>query len=496
MGGILTANRVTTQATPAQSRYNSYMVNPSAVRIPSRRLLAAASLLLTALPAHTQQTDGLKARLEAAIPAVLKQTATPSAQIGIVRDGRVIYTGAFGLAQTTPAVPATPDMPYRVGSVSKQFTAAAVMVLVERGKLRLDDPVSTWFPEFGHSSEITLRMLLNQVSGYSDDYTEDYLTPEMAAPIDPYKLIQEWTAKPLDFAPGTRWQYSNTNYGLAGLIVQKVAGEPFFQFLRENILLPAGLTHAIDLDGPSVPAVPVGYIRNGFGPIRPAIQEGKGTVFGAGELAMPIGDLAKWNAVVLHHQILKPESWQTLQTEYTLPDGKGSGYAMGFFLRVRDGRRLIDHGGEVNGFVSLNTLYPAEGIAIAILTNAESSTSALTQAVETAVFAPEAKAPIPRDPAAEALVKNVIAQLQQGKLDRSLIAPNLNFYFTDQVIADYKTSLAPLGPIQSIEPLNRSERGGMTGIFYKVQGTGAPIGVFIYVMNDGKLDQFVLEKLN
>jgi D-alanyl-D-alanine carboxypeptidase len=468
------------------------MVNLSIFRVP-----ALAAFLLAPCPAHAQD---IKARLEATIPAVLKQTSTPSAQIGIVKDGVVVYTGAFGLAQTSPAIPSSTDMPYRVGSVSKQFTAAAVMILAERGKLKLDDPVSTWFPELGHSHDITLRQLLNQVSGYSDDYTEDYLTPEMAAPIDPYKLIQEWTAKPLDFAPGTRWQYSNTNYGLAGLIVQKVAGEPFFAFLRKNILDPAGLTHAIDLDGPQVPAVPVGYIRNGFGPMRSAIQEGKGTVFGAGELAMPIGDLARWNAVVLHHQVLKPESWQTMQTEYTLPDGKGSGYGMGFFLHVRDGRRIIDHSGEVNGFVSLNTLYPAQGVAIAILTNAESSTAELTKAVEAAVFAPEvsanAKAAIPRDPASETLVKSVIAQLQQGKLDRSMIAPNLNFYFTDQVIADYKLSLAPLGPIKTIEPLNRSERGGMTGIFYKVQGTGDPIGIFTYIMKDGKLDQFVLERLN
>ena len=468
------------------------------------RALQAATLLLATLPAilpaKAQLSPDTRATLESNVKSALAQTGTPSAQIGIVKDGQVAYTGSFGLAQTDPAVPSTPDMPYRVGSVSKQFTAAAAMVLVERGKLKLDDPISTWFPELGHAREITLRMLLNQVSGYSDDYTEDYLTPEMAAPIDPYALIQEWTAKPLDFAPGTRWQYSNTNYGLAGLIVQKVAGEPFFQFLRTNILLPAGLTHAIDLDGPAVPAVPVGYVRNGFGPMRPAIQEGKGTVFGAGELAMPIADLAKWNAVVLHREVLKPSSWQIMQSEYQLPNGRGTGYGMGFFLHVRDGRRIIDHSGEVNGFVSLNSLYPSEGVAISILTNAETSTGPIVKAVESAVFAPQAHAgtqpAIAPDPTTEATVRAVIAQLQQGRLDRGMIAPNLNFYFTDQVIADYKASLAPLGPIQSIEPLNRSERGGMTGIVYKVQGEGAPIGVFVYVMKDGKLDQFLLERLN
>lgn len=464
-----------------------------------QRRFAVATLLLAALSpcsAIAQLSPVTRATLEANVKAALAQTSTPSAQIGIVKDGVVVYTGALGLAQTSPAVPSSPDMPYRVGSVSKQFTAAAVMLLSERGKLKLDDPVSTWFPELGHSREITLRMLLNQVSGYSDDYTEDYLTPEMAAPIDPYALIQEWTAKPLDFAPGTRWQYSNTNYGLAGLIVQKVAGEPFFDFLRTNILIPAGLTHAIDLDAPGVPALPVGYVRNGFGPMRAAGQEGKGTVFGAGELAMPVADLARWNAIVLHHQILSPASWQTMQSEYVLPNGQGSGYGMGFFLRVRDGRRIIDHSGEVNGFVSLNTLYPAQGVAISILTNAETSTEALIKAVESAVFAPTAKAAIERDPASEAAVKAVIADLQKGRLDRKRIAPNLNFYFTDQVIADYKTSLAPLGAIRTIEPLSHSERGGMTGIVYKVQGEGTPIGVFVYVMKDGTLDQFVLERLN
>ena len=460
------------------------------------RDLLAAVLLLATLPSAAQLSPDTRATLEANVRAALVQTGTPSAQIGIVMDGEVVYTGSFGLAQTSPAIPASPDMPYRVGSVSKQFTAAAVMVLVERGKLKLDDPVSTWFPELGHAREITLRMLLNQVSGYSDDYTEDYLTPEMAAPIDPYALIKEWTAKPLDFAPGTRWQYSNTNYGLAGLIVQKVAGEPFFQFLRANILLPAGLTHAIDLDGPSVPAVPVGYVRNGFGPMRPAIQEGKGTVFAAGELAMPIADLAKWNAVVLHRQILSPTSWQTMQSEYQLPNGSGSGYGMGFFLRARDGRRILDHSGEVNGFVSLNALYPSDGVAISILTNAETTTKLIEKAVESAVFTPRAHAAVAHDPATEATVKAVIVQLQQGRLNRTMIAPNLNFYFTDQVIADYKASLAPLGVIKTIEPLDRSERGGMTGIVYKVQGEGAPIGIFVYVMKDGTLDQFLLEKLN
>ncbi len=318
----------------------------------------------------------------------------------------------------------------------------------------------------------------------------------MAAPIDTYALIKEWTAKPLDFKPGTKWQYSNTNYGLAALIVQKVAGEPFFQFLRDHVLLPAGLTHAIDLDGPDVPELPVGYVQYGFGPFRPAVKEGKGTMLGAGELAMPIGDLARWNAVVMRRQVLKPESWQLMQSEVALPDGHGSGYGMGFFLGVRDGRRIIDHSGEVNGFVSLDTLYPAQGVAIAVLTNAESSTSAIQKGVESAVFAPTAKAKIPANPAAENLVKSVLEGLEAGRLDRSVLADNLKFFFTDQVVADYKASLAGLGKIKSLEATEEEDRGGMQGYFYEVKGSAKSLGAFIYITADGKLDQLLLEKLN
>jgi CubicO group peptidase (beta-lactamase class C family) len=465
-----------------------------------RRSLGCVLLGFVSCSLHAQAPASLPpdviGKIEAAVPAALAATGIPSVEVGIVKDGQVVYTHAFGLARVSPKAEATPGMIYRIGSNSKQFTAAAVMLLAERGQLKLDDPVSTWFPELAHSREITLRMLLNQVSGYSDDYTEDYLTPEMAAPASTYAIVKEWTSHPLDFTPGTKWQYSNTNYGLAGLIVQKVAGEPFFKFLNENILRPAGITDAVDLDAADPPPLPVGYVEYGFAPMRPAKREGKGTLLGAGQLAMTVANLARWNTVVIGRKVLKPESWQTMQAEFILPDGHGTAYGMGFELGARDGKRVIYHGGEVEGFVSLNEIYPEQGIAITLLTNAESGTGALRKAVETPLFAPVAAAAVARNPAAEALVKTVIGDLEEGRIDRSRITPNLDFYFTPETLADYKTSLAPAGDVKTLEPLENSERGGMTGIFYKVQATGMTFGVFVYVMPDGKLDQFLLEKMN
>ncbi|MBS1800036.1 MAG: beta-lactamase family protein [Acidobacteria bacterium] len=448
----------------------------------------------TSLPAETQ------AQLAGAIKGVLAETGTPSAEVGIVQEGKVVYTAAFGDARIASAgkhaVAATPEMPYGIGSISKQFTAVAVMLLVERGKLKLDDPVSTWFPELAHSSEITLRNLLNQVSGYEDYYTEDYLLPELAQPTDSYALVKRWTSHPLNFAPGTQWQYSNTNYVLAGLIVQKASGEPFFHFLEENVLRPAGLTGVVNLDAER-PSLPAGYQRFGFGPPRQVQGEAQGTLSGAGQLAMPIAQLMKWDTAVMHRQlILKPSSWQVLQSEVALPDGSGSGYGMGFFLESKNGRRVIEHSGGLSGFTSLNQLYPDSGSAIAVLTNCDTAYAALVAAIEKIIFAPRPGAAVAHDSALEDLLKKTVSQIEAGKLDPALIAPNLLYMFTPQVLADYRDSLKPFGEITALEPLHRHERGGMYGFAYKATGnSGQVLRMSGYVTKDGKLDQLMLARM-
>ena len=414
------------------------------LRMTNRFAIATLLLAVTTSAQQPAFTPEMQAKIAAAVEQVLKDSSTPSAQVGIARGGVVVFTGAYGMARLEPPAPATVEMQYGVGSVSKQFTAAAAMLLVEQGRLRLDDPVSTWFPELAHSKEISLRMLLNQVSGYRDYYTEDYLTPELATPTDPLDLVKRWANKPLDFQPGTKWQYSNTNYALAALIVEKVAQEPFFIFLSAHVLRPAGLMNVIDLGARSVPAVPQGYMQFGLGPPRATPREAAGTVFGAGQLAMPIGDLLLWDTVVMkRNKVLKPESWQVLQSEFDLPDGTGTGYGMGFFLEARGDRRVIEHSGGLNGFTTLNQLYPNDDVAIGVLTNGETATGKLVKAIEAVVFQPVAAEPVKPDAMVEVLTKTALGQLAQGKIDRKLLTDALDYYFSTEVLADYKASLAP-----------------------------------------------------
>jgi len=151
----------------------------------------------------------------------LQSSGAPSASVAIVADGRLTYAKAFGKAGLEPSRIARPEMRYAIGSMSKQFTVAAVLFLVEEHKLSLDDPVSKYTPDLTRAGEVTIRMLLSHTSGYSDYWPEDYLMTSMMQPVTAREIIAKWGKRPLDFDPGTKWQYSNTNYVIAGQIVER-----------------------------------------------------------------------------------------------------------------------------------------------------------------------------------------------------------------------------------------------------------------------------------
>ena len=185
-----------------------------------------------------------------------------------VKDGKIAYTQAYGLARISPPKPATPEMAYAIGSISKQFTATAVLLLQQDGKLSVDDPVGKYFPELTRSNEVTIRNLLTMTSGYEDFAPQDYTIPDWLKPIDPAKLVHMWATKPLDFDPGTKWQYSNTNYVLVSLIVEKVSGEPLDKFLHERVFGPAGMKDLFNTYTQREKLQVTGYVSNALAPPR------------------------------------------------------------------------------------------------------------------------------------------------------------------------------------------------------------------------------------
>ena len=192
--------------------------------------------------------EDLKSKIDAAANQILSSTKVPSASIAIVKDGHIAYLQAYGQARLSPPMEAAPQMQYSIGWVSKQFTAAAVLLLVQEGKLNLNDPVSKYLPELTRAREVTIRMLLSHTSGYQDYWPEDYVMTSMMAPTTAQHILDEWGKRPLDFAPGTEWQYSNTNYVIAGRIVEQVSGMALIDLLEKRIFLPLGMVNVYDSD--------------------------------------------------------------------------------------------------------------------------------------------------------------------------------------------------------------------------------------------------------
>ena len=167
-----------------------------------------------------------RAGIDSIVAAELKASGAPSISIAVVKDGAVAYAKAYGDARISPRMPATTSMRYSIGSVSKQFTATAILMLAEEGKLSIADKVSRFFPELTRAGDISIRQLLSMTSGYQDYWPQDYVMPPMKLPTTPRAIMDGWAKKPLDFEPGAKYQYSNTNYVILGGIVEKASGMP------------------------------------------------------------------------------------------------------------------------------------------------------------------------------------------------------------------------------------------------------------------------------
>ncbi len=445
------------------------------------------------LQAQQSVSPEWKAKVDAAVRRVIDKTGVPSASVGIVQGGKVVYTAAFGQARLSPVLAAKPEMHYAIGSISKQFTTTCILLLAEDGKLTLDDPVSRWFPELIRSKQVSVRNLLTHTSGYEDYAPQDYTIPAWTKPTKPIDVVHEWAGKPLDFDPGTKWQYSNTNFVIAGLIVERASGMPFWQFLETRVLQPLKLKEVLNLDTDRAQMEPQGYIRNALGPLRPAILEAPGWYFADGELSMPVETLLQWDMSVMDQTLLKPASYAAFESEMKLKDGSGTHYGLGVDVMVRDGRRVVAHTGEVGGFVAANAIYPDDKAAIAVLTNQEASAAAsgILQAVSAVLFPAAASG----DHAVEeAQVRAILSGLQQGKIDRSLFTADCNFYFSRETIGDFKSSLAPLGEVKMVMQHQEALRGGMTARGFEVVfAGGTSVMVSTYTTSDGKLEQFLVE---
>lgn len=453
------------------------------------RVIVTIFAFALSIAAQGQLPQETRDRIDKLAADMLARTGVPSASIAVVKDGQIVYVKAYGDARLDPKTAATAEMRYSIGSISKQFTAAAILLLQEQGKLSLDDKVGKYIPNLTRANEVTIRQLLSHTSGYQDYWPQDYVMPMMLQPITAEKILDTWARKPLDFDPGTKWQYSNTNYVIAGVIIEKTANMPLLQFLREKVFVPLAMTSVTNIDQEKLgDSDPTGYLRYALGPLRPAPKEGKGWLFAAGELAMQAQDLAKWDISIIDQKLLKPASYRQLETEVQLQNGLGTHYGLGVSVNMEAGTRAVSHGGEVSGFTAENVVFPEKRVAVVALTNqdAAGAAGAIAHGIAPMLLATDD----PATPQKLAQAKQIFQGLQNGTIDRSLFTDNANAYFSEQALKDFAAGLAPLGAPQDFIQVSQGLRGGMTLRVYRIRFANKILRAWTYEMPDGKLEQY------
>jgi D-alanyl-D-alanine carboxypeptidase len=414
---------------------------------------------------------------------------TPGIAIGVVQDGRIVYARGFGFATLSPHAPMTPDTEFYAGGLAMQFTAAAILLLEQEGKLKLDDSVLKYVPEFKLGSDVTIAQLLTQTSGLP------VYTGVSSGAVDPtktMKLADILTAvdqlKPAA-APGTAYANNPLNYWLAGLVVERASGVTLSDYLEQNIFIPLIMDHTFLAGDSGISSSrATGYTRapQGFG----AAPTWDPAWLGGDEgLVSTINDLAKWDIEM--PILLRVDAVRTLFT----PGGNvgPTKYGMGWVIDRRGGKEFVWTNGEISGYRAMNALLPDQHIGVMVFSNADSLHGSVTVPEEVGARVLDVLAPPATrlDNAVVDRAKEWLERLASQRVDRSQLTPSFSTYLTDDVVA--RANFAGLGPLESIVPLSSTtETNGDTLYEFLVRFPRAQYHYDFEVAPDGKVDGITL----
>jgi CubicO group peptidase (beta-lactamase class C family) len=415
----------------------------------------------------------------------------PGLELGIYSRGRILLAKGYGLANVELNVPVKPETLMQAGSIGKQFVSAAIMMLVEEGKISLDDSLTKYFPDAPATwKPILIKNLLSHTSGLAEyesderwgrngpfyfrlDFTEDELT-------------KKTEALPIESAPGEKWEYCNTNYMLLGIIIHKVTGIPYAEFLSGRIFKPLGMTSTgLVSDRDILPNRSGGYQIDGNGELKnqPWISPTFNSTADGTALYFNVLDLAKWDEALYGTKLMKQSSLERIWTVYPLNDGKpnSAGYGFGWFIGVQDGHKRIEHGGAWQGFTCRISRYPDDSVTVAVLTNSEASHSnpsiiahVVAGLVNPALAVPKLGAIADDQPELAERLKKLLDEIVAGKDIRPETTTDLAAGISPETSKHWQQSLAKLWP------------GGMLMLVKRDKGAdGEPQWVSTYRLTKG-----------
>ncbi len=415
---------------------------------------------------------------------------TPGLAIGVVEGGRLVYAKGFGFAAVSRHLRMAPDTQFFAGGLTQQLTAGAILLLVQEGKVKIDDRIAKYFPKFKLAGDITIAELLTQTSGLPEpqqapdvsfDLTRQIKLDDLLAAVDKMKPVSD---------PGTTYSYSLLNYLLAGAIVEQASGVTLSDYLEQHIFVPLVMDHSF-LAGDSgiSPSHAIGYTRSGRG-FRTAPVWGPSWLAGDSGLVSTIYDLAKWDIempILLHVDAIR--------TMFSPSANNGpTHYGMGWVIDRRGGKDFVWSNAEISGYQAFNALLPQQHVGVIVLSNSDSLSGLVAIPAEIGAHILDLVVP----PATSHLDNTIIAQakewldrLASRHLDRSALTPSFSAYLTDDLVA--REDLAALGPLQAIVPISSSaESNGDTLYEFLVRYPHAQYHYKFELTHDGKVNELAL----
>lgn len=432
--------------------------------------------------------------LDSLIQRVVAEKHLVGLSVGVMQDGKLVLAKGYGFRSLDPQEPVTPSTMFAIGSVTKQFTCSAALLLAQDHKLSMSDPVAKYVSTATRGSEVTLLDLGQHVSGYRDYYPLDFVDREMQKAETADTIIAWYATRPLDFDPGTRWSYSNTNFLILGKAIETASGQSFSTFLAQRIFTPLGMTRTA-FDPPQTDTgMARGYTSYALGAPTPALPEASGWTGAAGAIWSTPTDLLKWDLALIDGQVLQPASYAVLTTPRKLADGRTTGYGCGLGVQSGGNALVFQHGGAVAGSVSSNLVIPATRSAIVVFANADFAATGDIINAALDKLTPHVDVPkIAGLPALDA-AKAFLTSFEQNKIDRTTLGDDFNALLTPERVATDRASLASLGRVTDIRVVRTVERGGMEVAIVQFTVGTTPAQSLMYRTPDGKIQQFLINR--
>jgi D-alanyl-D-alanine carboxypeptidase len=419
-----------------------------------------------------------RAAVDDAVQATMSRAHIPGVSLAIFQDGRLLYAHGYGYRDVAAQTRVDPQTYFAIGSITKQFTSTCIALLAQDGALHFDDTLSHYLPDAPHASEITIWQLMTQMSGLPDYLgqpgVQPYLYSQTVRPDALYGLV---AGKPLHFPPGTKFEYSNTNYVLLGALIEHVSGEPYAVFLRKRLLDQTPFA-GVSFGKPTSDNLSLGYDNSEKNTVLPTFSSS--VAFSAGALYARASDIARWDDAFFAGRILSAQAVTQLTTPPTPLADPSDTYAAGWMRSTVDGHAQIWHNGGLPGFGALNAYFPEQKLAVVALGNSETfSQAAIMRDVFRAIVPPtpeqraaEAQSAPGEDPAITARARALYAQLVAGKLDRSQFTSQANAAFTDSVVQHVGSQFAALGAPTAFVFVSTLSLPGRTAYVYRVLTPG------------------------